>query len=222
MPDSSHDFTWRISVRHMIGAFALALTTWLPSQGFAQGRAPAEHRFGVGLLYGFDGFSGSSTGTGSTASAEGFKLFGNGVVGLTTHYGNGKLRVGMSFWYATPGVGLENTDFMIVGKDVLEVVSLAPSVTARLARLRGEATLHLTGSVLLERWKPAGTPGRNRVGGLAGLQLEVPLTGRLVAAISGLFGVTPASPFTTDELPAGYQPRALWRRMLLTGLSYHW
>src|SRR5437879_2755763 len=44
MPDSSHDFTWRISVRHMIGAFALALTTWLPSQGFAQGRSPDGQR----------------------------------------------------------------------------------------------------------------------------------------------------------------------------------
>jgi hypothetical protein len=126
----------------------------------------------------------------------------------------------VNVWYATPGVGGEDSDVAVIGKGVLDVLTLAPTVRMRVARLRGEASLTAAGSLLLERWTPVGEEGRSRIGGMGGLQLEVPLTAGLVGTIAAEIGITPTSPLVKADLPAGYQPRALWRRMLVLGVSY--
>ena len=108
----------------------------------------------------------------------------------------------------------------LVVENALKTYTIMPTVSLDLVRMHSGGRLRSGLGLLLERWEIPFEPGRNRVGGVGLLSLEVPLFGGFVASATGTFGVTPASPFKAEELPSPYRPTALWRRGIAAVLSY--
>jgi hypothetical protein len=128
--------------------------------------------------------------------------------------------VGVWFHYASSSLALEGADALAAVKGALTVYGAEPFVGVRLARLGPEGTLRIAGGPLLEIWKVTNGGSRTRLGIAAAVELAVPLGGRWSGVARAGGAVTPASPFTQEDLDSGLEPRALWRREVAATLRY--
>jgi hypothetical protein len=128
--------------------------------------------------------------------------------------------VGLRVYYASSSLALEGPEAVAAVKDAIEVYGLAPEVSARISRLGPDGVLRVFAGPVLEIWKLADLDSRVRVGASASLGLEVPFGGRWSGVARLGAGVTPASPFTEEDLDPALRRRALWRREITVELSY--
>lgn len=194
----------------------------------AQSAQPLEiRRWSIGLTLGDIRYHG---GTRDAPLEEGvirFTPYRPTPIGVRTELGGSGLRIGIGLEYAKPGLagsGAADPGGPARGTIVLErlltTYTVTPTVSIGLARLKGGGQLRPGVGVLLEHWELPGAPGRNRVGIIGTLALELGLFGSWVGSVAGSYGVTPASPLTPDDLPERYEPAALWRRGLTGAVAY--
>jgi hypothetical protein len=139
------------------------------------------------------------------------------TVGLERRAGNAGLRLRTT--YTEASLGLEGEGAVVAAKGAFTVWGIAPELSYQIATIGQENRLLLQLGPLLELWHPIDEEWRTRLGAQGGLSLVVPLGGRFDLALGGTVAVI-SSPFHSDELPVGYEVRALWRRGFSGGLVY--
>jgi len=193
---------------------AIALS--LLAAGVTPPRAAAQ--WSLGLDLGASRFSGTARDT----SAAGPATAGPGhptTLALRVDRRSGSAGVGVSVLYASVGVTEENGDFAVVQKDLLTFVEVAPEVSWRFARTDSGAALRLHAGPVADVWHPDGSTSRTLIGARGALSVEWPIAGRLAGSVHAGAVVTGAV-FEEDDLPAGFQRRATWRRSASVGLRY--
>jgi hypothetical protein len=143
--------------------------------------------------------------------------------GLVAARGQERARVSLAARFGQAGLAIRGappaqegaaSGVLVIAENAYHVAAFTGGVATRLLRLRGGPALRPSLALNVERWTAPGTPPRTIAGGQAGLALEVMLTRAFVAALEGELGFTPASPFQSEDLPAGYRARSTWRRTL--------
>jgi hypothetical protein len=197
--------------------FNLLTTIVLALLGGLASAAPAFGQWILSAEVGADRFWGGSAerGTGSTS----FRPYRPTTFGVGVQQLSRNLGFGLRIRYASAGLALEGTDAVAAIKGVFTVFSVTPEFTYRLATMSAGSRLVLHAGPLAEVWSIRDEESRTRVGIQAALSLRVPLGGRFSASFDAGAAVTP-SPFTSDQLETGYEPRALWRRRMAGGLGY--
>lgn len=106
--------------------------------------------------------------------------------------------------------------------DLLTLVVVSTEVSTSLATFGDRARLRIHGGSVMERWGEA-TGSRTRIGGLAGLRLEVDLSrklrfslGRALAGIGSPVLLRDAA--GTDAV--GFRPKTMLQSITITGLAY--
>lgn len=189
-----------------------------------------QGKLSVGLSIGTTVFSGAARGTGDLGEPLVFTPHRPTMLGVGVSYGRGRLRLEASARVGEPGLAIRGVPVFnesVAGKGVLIIVenafrvrSFSAGASARLVRLRGGPVLRFSAETILERWSAPDEPVRTIAGGQAGLAMEVALTGSLAARAEGSLGLTPASPFRQEDLPAGFRQSGTWRRTLGVGVSW--
>lgn len=131
-----------------------------------------------------------------------------------------RVGVGLGLRYASSSLAFEGKEGLAAIKDALEVYGIDPEISLRVARVGPEGLLRIFAGPLFEVWKLPDVGSHLRVGIGAAVGLEVPLGGRWSAAARAGGAVTPASPFAAEDLDAGLERRALWRREASAALRY--
>jgi hypothetical protein len=194
----------------------------------AQSAPPVEtRRWSIGLTLGDIRYHGGTRDAPLDEGVIRFTPYRPAPIGVRAELGGSGLRVGIGIEYAEPGLagsGASEPGGPAAGTIVLErlltTYTVTPAISTGLARLKGGGQLRSGLGILLERWELPGEPGRNRVGVVGSLAVELGLFGSWVGSLTASYGVTPASPLTPDDLPERYEPAALWRRGLTGAVAY--
>jgi len=189
----------------------LTALTLLPSVAAAQWTAE--------LQVGGSRFWGTSRELGVEAPHS-FRPYRPTTIGLRLERTAGALTLAFTGYNAGTGFALEGDDGAILANGVLTVTGIQPEADFRIAMLPGAGRIALGAGPLLEVWGVQSASSRTRFGGHAAAILEVPLGGRLRAAVRGGMSVLPSSILNDDEVTSGYERRATWRRSLTLGLGY--
>lgn len=139
-------------------------------------------------------------------------------VGLA--HGGGRVEGGIRLVYASSSLALEGGEAVAAIKNAISVYGMAPEVSFRVSRLGPESVVRVFMGPLVELWKLPDIGSHWRVGLAVSVGLEVPFGGRWSGAARLGGAITPASPFTADDLEAPLEPRALWRREVSGALQY--
>ena len=209
----------------------LALYVGTIHTSVAQRRPAAkEHRWAVGLLLGTTSFSGATDATGPDGEKLTFTPYRPAITGLRVSHGGNGLRLDASVQFGRPGLafrgaqgsgaGAPDAGLLVVGESVYHLWTFGARATTELLRLEGAASLRPSLGLALERWSAPASPPRLIVGGEAGLGLEVPLKGPLVAEFTGALGYTPRSPFRREDVPEEFRLRSTWRKSIMGGVSW--
>jgi hypothetical protein len=127
--------------------------------------------------------------------------------------------VGVRVHYASSSLALEGSDALAAVKHAMTVYGLDPELSVRLTRLGPGGMVRLFTGPLFELWKLPDVGSHLRVGVSASLGLEVPFDGKWAGAARIGAAVMP-SPFAREDLDDSLEPRPLWRREAMAGLSY--
>ncbi len=131
-------------------------------------------------------------------------------------------RLGLTVARITPGLELFGSELTVAIRPGFEVLTLAPEVSGRLARLRGGGQLRAGLALPLERWAfpTYADPARWRAGASMAMSAEFPLTGRLAGRIAASLGTVFQNPLKDTDVTEGYETTALWRRSLWIGVQW--
>ena len=141
---------------------------------------------------------------------------------LRLERGGGGLRLGLTVARTTPGLELFGSELTVAIRPGFEVLTVAPELSGRLARLRGGGQLRAGLALPLERWSfpTFADPPRWRAGASMGISAEFPLTGRLAGRIAASLGTVFRHPLKGTDVTDGYETTALWRRSLRIGVQW--
>jgi hypothetical protein len=188
-----------------------------------RGSAPLR-KWAVGISVGTVTFNGATAHTGSNGEDLVFVPYRPTMFGVGISYGKPSAILALAAQYGEPGIGFRGvpstTDgdpsqgYLLVAENAFKLASFSASVVTHLARLSGGPALRPSLGVVLERWTAPGTPVRTLLGAQAGFALDMAIGGAFVAAVEGMLGFTPGSPFLPGDLPEGFRPRSTWRRSL--------
>jgi hypothetical protein len=184
------------------------------------GRAPA---LAAQVGWGLSADLGMSFFSGTAVDSAGRSFYPDGRTTLSLRldrrFGAGRAGLGLALLYAPGGVALTSGDVTAIQGNVMDLYGIAPELSWRLgATARGSSIAAHAGPVL-EVWSLSDGGDRTRVGAHGAVSLAWPISDRLAGAVRA--GVTlTASPFDAAELPAGFAPRALWRRAVSLALRY--
>lgn len=190
--------------------------------------APREGKLALGASLGTSVFSGAARGTGDGGEQLLFIPYRPTMYGIKVAYGRNALRFEATVRAGAAGLAVrgaelsdvEGESLLIVIENAFRVRAISAGASARLGRLRDGPALRASAAILVERWTSPDMPARTVPGAQAGLGLEVALSGRLSAEAEALLGLTPASPFRTEDLPDGFRQSRTWRRSLGVGVSW--
>lgn len=202
----------------MTMAHARAVTLCLLLAGMGGAPAlPAQGSWGLATELGMAFFSSAAVDSGGRSFHPDGRT--TSCLRLERRFAAGRAGVGLALLYAPGGIALTSGDVTATQAGVLDLYGIAPELSWRLvATARGSSLVAHAGPVV-EIWSVSGEGDRTRVGGRGALSLEWPITGRLSGQVRA--GVTlTGSPFDAAELPAGFEPRALWRRSVALALRY--
>jgi hypothetical protein len=181
-------------------------------------QAPAQERgLGIGVDLGLTHFWGASRS--ADPANPGLKPYRPTSIALRLDRGFGRVRAGIGLQYANSGLGIDGDDVVLVSKGELKWVEVAPEVGIRVATLGPVTVLRAFAGPLVDIWAPAEEDGRMRVGGHAGLALEVPLGPHLDGTLR-VRGAVSGSVFRPEELPPGYELSTMPRAGVALGLRY--
>ena len=171
---------------------------------------------------------GTSTFTGATGSVTPgqdlvFVPYRPTLYGIHASAGR-TLRIEIGAQYGEPGLAIrgdpelaQGEDFLVVAENAFKVTALSGSVSVPLLRLRGGPVLRGGAGAFVEHWSSPDAEGRNLLGGLAGLSLEIGLTRAFDARIDAGLGLS-GSPFRRSDLPDDFTPKTTLRRNLSVGV----
>ena len=192
--------------------------------------APSERRWAIGLLLGTTAFSGATDATGPDGEKLTYTPYRPAITGLRVSHGGNGLRLGGSVQFGRPGLAFRgapesggsegDAGLLVVGESVYHLWTFGARASTALLRLDGAASLRPSLGLVLERWSAPASPARVIAGGEAGLGLEVPLKGHLVAEFTGALGYTPRSPFRREDVPGEFRLRSTWRRSIMGGVGW--
>ncbi|MGH7499797.1 MAG: hypothetical protein ACREL3_13215 [Gemmatimonadales bacterium] len=121
--------------------------------------------------------------------------------------------LGLRGYYARASLALEGSDAIIALKHALEVLGAVAEVSVGLKRLDQRVRLVAYSGPFIEVWSLGGQSSHTSAGWNASVGLELSIGGRWSGVFRAGGGVS-ASPFSLDDLEAGFEPGALWRREL--------
>jgi hypothetical protein len=174
-------------------------------------------QWSVAAEIGTGGFGGAAmdTSAGGGGTARPYNLT---TIGARLEHARGPVVVGVVVLRGGADVAIDGPDILVAMKHQFRLVEIAVRGSVRVAR-PGAAVVRLVAGPLLDRWSPEGGERRDRAGGEAGVLLEWSLGGRVSASLRGAAALT-KSVFQADELPAGYERHAMWRRMLAGSVHF--
>jgi hypothetical protein len=178
---------------------------------------PAMGQWSIGLELGADRFWGGSVD--NTPEHRSFHPYRPTTFGGAIQHRGSKVGLGLRLGYTEAALALEGSDAVVAAKGVFTIYSFSPEISYRIATIGAGNEVFLQAGPLLEVWDITDQGTRTRAGAQAGVALAVPLSRRISAAVSGSVALI-SSPFEQDELLAGYELRALWRRRFAGGLEY--
>jgi hypothetical protein len=191
---------------------------------------PSGYRWEVGLLLGTTSFSGATDATGPNGEKLTYLPYRPAITGLRVSYGGGGLRLDASVAFGRPGLAFRGAQesggagpgagLLVVGESVYHLWTFGARASTALLRLDGAASLRPSLGLVLERWSAPASPPRLIAGGEAGLGLEVPLKGPLVAEFTGALGYTPRSPFRREDVPQEFRLTSTWRKSVMVTASW--
>ena len=197
------------TLRARAALYALFALTVVPRSSVAQWTLAAE--------IGSARFWGGSAEVGGDRS---FRPYRPTLVGLGVGYVRSNLGVGVRLHYAGSSLALEGKEAVVASKGVLDVYGISPEVSLAVTRLGPDVRVRLYAGPLIEVWNLTNEISHLRVGAAGAVAFEVPLGVRLAGTLRAGMAVTPASPFSREDLDSSYEPRALWRRTFSTSLAY--
>lgn len=196
-----------------LSLMALVSLTLLPVAAVAQ-----HGRWGLSADVALTRFWGGShpVGSATPADATPARPYRPTSVGIRLDRELGGARVAVGLRYAGAGLGIEGSDLSVVAKGVFDWVEVAPELGVRIASAQGNSVFVFGGPVV-DLWKPRDTTTRTRLGGRAGLELNVPFSSRVSALVRASAAVT-GSIFEPDEVPPGFERGAMSRCSVGLGL----
>jgi hypothetical protein len=127
--------------------------------------------------------------------------------------------VGVRGYYAGASLALEGGDAVAAVKGALDLHGIAVELSRRVGSLGKDVGILVYGGPIIEVWDLADQSSNTQAGFTGAIGLQVGLVGRFSGLIKAGAAVTP-SPFSTDDLDVGFEPRALWRREVSGGLRF--
>lgn len=185
----------------------------LPLRAVAQ-----QSRWGLSADVALNRFWGASHSVGSVSPIDNApaRPYRPTAVGIRIDRELSGARIALGLRYAGAGLGVEGADLSVVAKGAFDWFEIAPELGIKLASVQGNS-IYLFGGPVADLWKPRDTPSRTRIGGRAGLELNVPFSPRVSALVRASAAVT-GSVFEADEVPLGYERRAMSRGSVGLGL----
>lgn len=141
---------------------------------------------------------------------------------LRVERGGAGLRLGLSAARIAPGLELFGSELTVAIRPGFEVLTVAPELSGRLARLHGGGQLRAALALPIERWSfpTYADPPRWRAGASIAMAVEFPLTGRLAGRMAASLGTVFRHPLEGTDVTDGYETTALWRRSLRIGVQW--
>jgi hypothetical protein len=127
--------------------------------------------------------------------------------------------VGVRGYYAGASLALEGGDAVTAVKGALDLHGIAVELSHRVGSLGKTVDILVYGGPVIEVWDLADQSSSTHAGFTGAIGLVVGLGGRFSGIIKAGAAVTP-SPFSTDDLDVGFEPRALWRREMSGRLRF--
>ncbi len=185
--------------------------------------APLQAQWRLGIELGVEqvGKFIRSTQAEATAGPDGRPTQG-WPLALRLERGGAGLRLGLSVARITPGLELFGSELTVAIRPGFEVLTVAPELSGRLARLHGGGQFRAGLALPLERWSfpTYADPPRWRAGASLGMSAEFPITGRLAGRIAASLGTVFRNPLKDTDVMDGYETTALWRRSLRIGVQW--
>ena len=174
-----------------------------------------ERSWGLVAEAGLASFSGHSK---STSEPQEGHPGGASTWGIRLDRTRDHVRLTLGVLYATSGLEIESSEASAQAKGILKVYEISPEISFVLFQPRdGAVRLHLGG--VIDHWSPTDADGRTRLGGLAALSLEVPLSDRISVQVRGEATLT-GSLFNEDEVPSDYERKSGIRQRWSLGTRY--
>jgi hypothetical protein len=178
---------------------------------------PVYAQWSIGAEVGGDRFWGGSV------EKEGlhrsFLPFRPTTLGISLVRDGRLFSIGVTMRYSSAGMSLEGDEAVSVVKGVFTMYGVAPELSYRIATLGHTNRLLLHGGPLFEIWRAVDESSETRLGVQGALSLNVPLGRKFAASIAAGAAVI-GSPFSEQQLVAGFERRPLWRRRFAASLRY--
>jgi hypothetical protein len=158
-------------------------------------------------------------GSGEVDGDRSFRPYRPTIVGLGLERQLFGISLGVRGYYASASLALEGNDGFAAVKNALDLHGVALELSRGIATLGQAVNVVIYGGPLIEAWDLADQSSRTQTGFSASIGLGVALGGRFSGAIKAGAAVT-ASPFSTSDLEAGFEPHTLWRREVSGRLRY--
>ncbi len=159
---------------------------------------------------------------GGSVEADGnraFRPYRPTILGLGLERAGKTMGGDLRGYHASASLALEGPDAVVAVNAALSLYGVAAELSARIASLGNGGRVIIYGGPLVEVWRLAGESSNTVAGFTASIAVQVPLGGRFSGLIKAGAAVT-ASPFSTSDLDAGFNPAALWRREVSGRLRY--
>ncbi|HEU4680094.1 MAG TPA: hypothetical protein VFS51_00025 [Gemmatimonadales bacterium] len=192
----------------------ILIASWLVSIFWCR---PAAGQWAIAAEVGADRFWGGSAETGPEGRS--FRPYRPTTFGAGLVRRGRRVGFGLRLRHASAALAFEGSDALVAAKGIFTVYSASPEVIYRVTTVGAGNLLLLHGGPLFELWSVSNEDSQRRVGIQGAVSLLVPLGRRFAGTFSAGAAVTP-SPFQSDQLDAGFERRALWRRRVAGGLEY--
>jgi hypothetical protein len=181
--------------------------------------AGARAQWHVGLELGTTHYGGSSHDTAGTGGPETFRPGDATSVGLrvTRQFGRGRTAGAIRISYAKPGLAAAAPGIVAADKSSGELIEVTGLVAVHVAGVGSSGAVRAELGPALHLWNLGGE--RARIGALAALAYEWPVSGRFTGAIR-FEGAASRSWFDAGEPPPEYDLRTTWRYGVTLGLGY--
>jgi hypothetical protein len=177
---------------------------------------PAHGQWAVGFEVGSDRFWGSSIETADPHRS--FRPYRPTTLGVGLERRGERLGAALHLRYSGASLALEGHDAAVVVKGVFKHYQASPELVYRIATLGSTSDLRVHAGPVFELWSVEGEDSQLRAGVQGAVSLRVPFGGFAGSLTAG--AAVTASQLSEEQIPDGYERRALWRRSVAAGLEY--
>jgi len=141
---------------------------------------------------------------------------------VEVQHGGAGGRVGIAVSRSRPGLEIFDTELRIALRPAFEVIGIVPQVSIPVVQLEHGGAVRAGIGAPLERWTFPGSadPPRWRVGALAMLSAELPISTRMAGRVSVSAGTLLSHPLKATDALEDYLPTHTWRRALGVGMMW--